>query len=157
MSVAESLCWRQFSLCWWYSQCIKSVTNISNLSPTHLVSNIRHQHQCNQNGGLILVFKKLWPKFPISNLKPMFEEDAVLFWWVTWSILVAIPTPVNIASLEENNAECKEMTMNTMKCHFIFMMERAIHSRVKQKFYFVSALTDYPMLMAAICKFSIKT
>ena len=24
-----------------------SVTNISNLSPTHLVSNIRHQHRCN--------------------------------------------------------------------------------------------------------------
>ena len=28
-------------------QCIKSVTNILNLSPTHLVSNIRHQHRCN--------------------------------------------------------------------------------------------------------------
>ena len=25
----------------------ESVTNISNLSPTHLVSNIRHQHRCN--------------------------------------------------------------------------------------------------------------
>ena len=48
MLVAESLCWRLFSLCWWFSQCIKSVTNISNLSPTHLVSNIRHQHRCNR-------------------------------------------------------------------------------------------------------------
>ena len=45
--VAESLCWRLFSLFWWFSQCIKSVTNISNLSPTHLVLNIRHQNQCN--------------------------------------------------------------------------------------------------------------
>ena len=52
---AESLCWRRFSLCnicWWFFQCIKSVTNISNLSPTHLVSNIRHQHRCN-----ILIFR----------------------------------------------------------------------------------------------------
>ena len=47
MLVAESLCWRLFSLCWWFSQCIKSVTNISNLSPTHLVFIIRHQHRCN--------------------------------------------------------------------------------------------------------------
>ena len=39
MLIAESLCWR-------FSQCIKSVTNISNLSPTHFVSNIRHQHRC---------------------------------------------------------------------------------------------------------------
>ena len=42
MLEAESLCWRLFSLCWRFSQCIKSVTNISNLSPTHLVPNIRH-------------------------------------------------------------------------------------------------------------------
>ena len=34
---------------WWFSQCIKSVTNILNLSPIHLVSNIRHQHRCNQS------------------------------------------------------------------------------------------------------------
>ena len=34
MLVAESLCWRLFSLCWWFSQCIKSVTNILNRSPT---------------------------------------------------------------------------------------------------------------------------
>ena len=47
MLVAESLCWRLFLLCWWFSQCIKSATNISNLSPTNLVSNIRHQHRCN--------------------------------------------------------------------------------------------------------------
>ena len=47
MLVAESLCWWLFSLYWWFSLCIKSVTNISNLSPTHLVSNIRHQHRCN--------------------------------------------------------------------------------------------------------------
>ena len=37
--------WRLFSLCWWFSSWIKSVTNILNRSSTHLVSNIRHQHR----------------------------------------------------------------------------------------------------------------
>ena len=41
MLVAESLCWRLFSLCWWFSQCIKSVTNILNRSP---ISQTCHQH-----------------------------------------------------------------------------------------------------------------
>ena len=56
MMVTDLRCWWQnhyvgdffFLLCWWFFQCIKSVTNILNLSPTHLVSNIRHQHQCNR-------------------------------------------------------------------------------------------------------------
>ena len=52
MLVAESLCWRLFSLCWWFFQFIKSVTNISNLLPTYLVSNIHHQHQCNRRRPL---------------------------------------------------------------------------------------------------------
>ena len=34
MLVTESLCWRLFSLCWWFSHCIKSVANILNRSPT---------------------------------------------------------------------------------------------------------------------------
>ena len=41
MLMAESLCWRLFSLCWRISQCIKSVTNILNRSPT---SQTFHQH-----------------------------------------------------------------------------------------------------------------
>ena len=32
--VIESLYWRLFSLCWWFYQRIKSVTNILNRSPT---------------------------------------------------------------------------------------------------------------------------
>ena len=32
--VAESLCWRPFFLCWRFSQCVKSVTNIVIRSPT---------------------------------------------------------------------------------------------------------------------------
>ena len=34
MLVAESLCWRLFSLCWWFSQYMKLVTNILKRSPT---------------------------------------------------------------------------------------------------------------------------
>ena len=41
MLVTESFCWRLFSLCWWFSQCIKSVINILNRSPT---PQICHQH-----------------------------------------------------------------------------------------------------------------
>ena len=41
MLVKESLWWRLFSLCWLFSQCIKSVINILNRSPT---SQICHQH-----------------------------------------------------------------------------------------------------------------
>ena len=39
--MTESLCWRLFSLCWWFSQCIKSVTNILNRLP---ISQTCHQH-----------------------------------------------------------------------------------------------------------------
>ena len=49
MSLPKWLCWRRFSLCWWFSQWIQSVTNISILSPTHWVSNIRHQCRCNRS------------------------------------------------------------------------------------------------------------
>ena len=47
--------------------------------------------------------------------------------------------------------------MNIIKCHLIFTMEPAIHLWVKRKFYFVSAPTHCQTLIAAICKFSIKT
>ena len=38
MLVAESLCWRLFSLWWWFFLCINSVTNILNLSPTSVTN-----------------------------------------------------------------------------------------------------------------------
>ena len=52
MMVTDLRCLRQnhyvgdfISLYWWFFQCIKqTVTNILNLSPTHFVANIRHQH-----------------------------------------------------------------------------------------------------------------
>ena len=39
--VAESLCWRLFRY-------VGDFLNVLNRSPTHLVSNIRHQHRCNR-------------------------------------------------------------------------------------------------------------
>ena len=41
MLVAESLCCRLFSLCWWFSQCIKPVTEMLNRS---LTSQTCHHH-----------------------------------------------------------------------------------------------------------------
>ena len=71
MLVSESLCWRLFSLCWWFSQCIKSVTNILNRSPIsqtchqHLVSNIRHQHRCKHSS--LIKFVKSHRKFHLPR------------------------------------------------------------------------------------------
>ena len=50
------------SLCWWFSQCIKSVTNIQKLSPTHLVCNIRHQHRCDllSESATMMLMTWLW-------------------------------------------------------------------------------------------------
>ena len=42
---------------------MKSVTNISNLSPTHLVSNIHHQHQCNRRELDLKIFMQHYPWF----------------------------------------------------------------------------------------------
>ena len=41
MLVTESLCWLLFTLYWWFSECIKSLTNILNRSP---MSQRCHQH-----------------------------------------------------------------------------------------------------------------
>ena len=54
----------------------ESITNIWNLSPTHLVSKIRHQHRCNlknvidsENGTPpILKIVKNWTKLKISKM-----------------------------------------------------------------------------------------
>ena len=59
MLVAESLCWRLFSVCWWFSQCIKSVTNILNRSP---ISYSFQQH--------------IWSPTSVSNI------DVTSFTWI---------------------------------------------------------------------------
>ena len=79
MLVEESLCWRIFSLCCWFFQCIKSVTNIWNLSPTHLVSNIRHQHRCN-----LLVYSEM--RHIQKSLKSIWNRPYIIWrlqsWWI---------------------------------------------------------------------------
>ena len=47
----ESLCWRLFPLCWWFPQCIKSVTNILNRSST--------SQTCQQH---------IWSPTPFTNI-----------------------------------------------------------------------------------------
>ena len=52
----------------------ESVTNISNLSPTHLVSNIRHQHRCNP--WFIIYLTLLFYRALDSGLDFLSENDA---------------------------------------------------------------------------------
>ena len=66
MLVAESLCWRLFSLCWWFSN-----LNVLNWSSTSWIghqnlklnTNIRHQHQCN----LVTVIRCWWQNHYVGN------------------------------------------------------------------------------------------
>ena len=102
MLVADSSCWRLFSFCWWFSQCFKSVTmvhqhpelvtNILNLSPTHLVSNIRHQHRCNQNDCLV---GKFWIRPTVNSRGQMtfLIVDSQRPFGTQWTMLVNIFRP----------------------------------------------------------------
>ena len=62
MLVTEPLCWRLFSLCWWFSQCIKSVTNILNWSPK---SQTCHQH--------------IWSPTSVTNIDVTVHGDSDLY------------------------------------------------------------------------------
>ena len=122
MLVAESLCWRLFSLCRWFSQCIKSVTNISNLSPTHLLSNIRHQHRCNlsndsfQNESRIKSWSRFLQKtfrwFIISSL-PRIRYGV---WLVSWKIISDSSNLVY--DLNADSKTCQDLASKVAK--FIF-------------------------------------
>ena len=46
--MTKSVHWRFFSLCWWFFQCIKSVTHIPKLIPIHFVSSRHHQYRCSR-------------------------------------------------------------------------------------------------------------
>ena len=78
--VAESLCWRLFSLCWWFFPCIKSVTNISNLSPTHFVSNIRHQHRCNHFKLTLLFWISTWWRSWVTQFDLLWSLKGQMIW-----------------------------------------------------------------------------
>ena len=64
--VAELICWRLFSLCWWFSQCIKSVTNILNRSPT--------SQTCHQN---------IWSPTSVTNIDVTSRNGTK--YWNRWS------------------------------------------------------------------------
>ena len=75
MLVAESLYWRLFSLFWWVSQCIKSVTNILNRSPT---SQTCHQH--------------IWSPTSVANIDVIFGLDLESAqYWTNDKMLIVNP------------------------------------------------------------------
>ena len=72
--VTESLCWQLVSLCWWFFQCIQSVTNVLNLSPTHFVFDIRNQHRCHRTN---------LPSLDTNhNFGPKYEVNSPPWTWV---------------------------------------------------------------------------
>ena len=93
MMLSDLRCWWKnhylddlFSLCWWFIQCIKSATNILNLSPTHFISNIRLQHRYHR------YHRRSWT----SNFKNdgrwlvTFTDETFSinwYWWRVWFIL----------------------------------------------------------------------
>ena len=72
MLVAESLCWRLFSLCWWFSQCIKLVINILNRSST--------SQACPQH---------VWSPTSVTNIdvtmKIACDGHPIAVWWPLYS------------------------------------------------------------------------
>ena len=60
----------------------ESVTNITNLSPTHLVSNIRHQHRCNpQNRLKIQIQSRFMSDATLSDID---FNNKMAFVWTTF-------------------------------------------------------------------------
>ena len=61
---------------------IKSVTNISNLSPTHSVSIIRHQHRCNHHMLYLIKFQYF--------MKIMWKYEFLFFGMHKWQIRLCL-------------------------------------------------------------------
>ena len=76
----------------WFNQHPEWVANISNLSSTHLVSNIRHQHRCNQNDCLI---EKFWIRTTVNSRGQMtfLIVDSQRPFGTQWTMLVNIFRP----------------------------------------------------------------
>ena len=88
MLVTESLCWRLFLLCWWFSQYIKSVTNILNRSPT---SQTCHKHIWSPTSVTnIDVTLMMSPTHPMSFLSSLTNLSYYIFtnwshyWYLRW-------------------------------------------------------------------------
>ena len=76
--------------CWIGHQHPESITNISNLSPTHLVSNIRHKHRCyrskspTKNSNFGKLFGWVFHDFTITvNDDQSSKMKLVLVWLLT--------------------------------------------------------------------------
>ena len=76
----ESLCWRLFSLCWWFFLCIKSITNIPNRSPT---SQNCHQHIWSPTSVTNIDVTMTMTWLQGRGLRPLFLSS-IRRTWVRW-------------------------------------------------------------------------
>ena len=93
MLMTESLFWRLFWLCWWFSQCITSVTNISNLSTTHLVSYLVTKIDVTSQ-----TFMAYWTKF-----------DWTMYRWKSYTILNKYDKLIKLMNLIKNSMNLKSL------------------------------------------------
>ena len=103
MLLAEPLCWRICSLFWWFSQCIKSVTNILNRSPT---SQTGHQHN--------------WSPTSVTDIDVTERMDRMI--WCIWNVKYIIY--ISYIKLNELNLKVKRLFSLCQKYDFL----RIIHS-----------------------------
>ena len=77
--------------CWWRNGQNLTETNISKLSPTHFVSNIRHQHQCSPTKLWFQWF--CWKVLEIEPCQNTFISSFGYVWKESFYFLLSISSP----------------------------------------------------------------
>ena len=102
MLVAESLCWRLFSLGWWFSQCIKSITNILNRSPT--------SQTCHQ---------RIWSPTSVTNIDVTCWNYKIIDSAYVLSIQLDLRGPIQIFIYSERWQWCWSFIIRSRHRHWI--------------------------------------
>ena len=79
---ARSLCWRRYRDP--VTKTAKTVINISKLLPTHLVSNIRHQHRCSRFIGMHWCWWQIWEN---SECQTQRQKRRVWHLWLFFTLV----------------------------------------------------------------------
>ena len=118
----------------------KTVTNILKLSPTHFVSNIRHQHRCSHNFTIHL---------PVNFCSCIIEIDKIVFtWWGSKWLKLGL-----------------ELVADDLRCFtwLVSRWEQPIQSHSSWKLYevsmvmvFGSSLSGLIMQSSVLCSHSIR-
>ena len=129
MFVTKSLCWRHFSLCWWFFQ---SITNVCNLSPTHSATNIRHQHRCNRSVVMKTKSKDTLVKFRKapqnrSCHKILVRSVQKPCWWPTFERNVFVTKIIRCKRLL---SELYELASNSTSYHGYFLENLCMDPRL---------------------------